>query len=171
MLKHGEYSLRAIEQDDLEWIKTLRTDPSTQQYLGKFTFLNNRQQQSWWESVSSNDNQLYLVFNFKDTPIGIIRLTDIDWKNRSVCVGGDLKPDYRGQGHGTEMFIMIFDLCFKKWNLHRVWLLVMENNEVAINLYKKMGFKEEGKYREAIFRNGKYYDYILMGKLEAEQTL
>jgi len=38
-------------------------------------------------------------------------------------------------------------------NMHRVWLAVLDYNQVGINLYKKHGFQEEGSYRDAIFRN------------------
>jgi len=39
---------------------------------------------------------------------------------------------------------------------------------VAKRLYEKVGFKEEGIMREAIFRNGVYHDYVVMSILEDE---
>jgi len=46
-----------------------------------------------------------------------------------------------------------------------------ENKEIrnkAYDLYEKHGFKVEGRYREAIFRDGCYHDYIIMSFLEEE---
>jgi RimJ/RimL family protein N-acetyltransferase len=39
---------------------------------------------------------------------------------------------------------------------------VLENNNVAIKLYKKFGFKEEGKLKEQLLRDGEYIDVLLM---------
>ncbi|WP_306432182.1 GNAT family N-acetyltransferase [Staphylococcus haemolyticus] len=52
--------------------------------------------------------------------------------------------------------------------MHKVDLKVFSFNDKAINLYKKLGFKEEGRNREAIYRNGFYQDIINMGLLENE---
>ena len=52
--------------------------------------------------------------------------------------------------------------------MHRVWLAVLSTNKIAYNMYQKHGFKEEGVYREAVFRDGKYHDYIIMSVLEEE---
>ncbi len=41
-------------------------------------------------------------------------------------------------------------------------------NERAYKSYLKCGFKEEGRLRQRIFRNGKYHDEILMGLLREE---
>ena len=32
-------------------------------------------------------------------------------------------------------------------------------------MYKKLDFKEEGKQKKAIFRNGKFHDLLMMGIL------
>jgi RimJ/RimL family protein N-acetyltransferase len=44
----------------------------------------------------------------------------------------------------------------------------MENNTIAINLYTKMGFCLEGTQRQAIFRDGKYVNYLMMSILKEE---
>jgi RimJ/RimL family protein N-acetyltransferase len=66
------------------------------------------------------------------------------------------------------MYKMIFDLCFNQYNINRLWLFVLDYNKIAISLYKKLGFIEEGKQRKAIFRNGNYHDYIMMSLLKTE---
>ena len=52
--------------------------------------------------------------------------------------------------------------------MNRLWLLVLENNEPAKNLYKKMGFVNECVQRQAIFKEGQYHDYIMMSLLRGE---
>jgi len=75
---------------------------------------------------------------------------------------------YRNKGYGKKVYDLILKFCFNYLNFNRIWLLVIENNEIALNLYKKKGFKEEGRMREAIYRHEKYYDYIMMSILKEE---
>ena len=100
--------------------------------------------------------------------LGIIRMDSIDSNNRSVRVGLDIDPNQRGQGFGSLAFKALLSFCFDHWNQHRVWLCVLEDNKIAKKMYDNLGFKEEGRYRESIFRNGKYVDYIVMSILESE---
>jgi len=49
-----------------------------------------------------------------------------------------------------------------------LWLNVLSTNTAAIKIYTKAGFVEEGRHRNHIYRDGQYYDYILMGLLHDE---
>jgi RimJ/RimL family protein N-acetyltransferase len=46
--------------------------------------------------------------------------------------------------------------------------MVLSFNDIALDLYMKMGFIEEGVQRQAIYRNGQYIDYIMMSLLKDE---
>jgi RimJ/RimL family protein N-acetyltransferase len=101
-------------------------------------------------------------------PVGLIRITDVDYLNQTACVGLDVFERYRGYGHGVKMMAMIQEYCFKYLNLHHLWLLVKEDNIAALKTYRRRGFKTEGVLRQHIYRDGQYYDYILMGILKEE---
>jgi RimJ/RimL family protein N-acetyltransferase len=53
-------------------------------------------------------------------------------------------------------------------NLHRVQLFAYAFNERGLAAYRKSGFVEEGRRRQAIFREGAYHDVVLMGALRDE---
>lgn len=76
--------------------------------------------------------------------------------------------DCIGKGIGTEACEMLVDYAFNRLNAHRVWLGVNADNVGAINCYRKVGFKEEGRLREDIFYFGKYVDVVRMGILQQE---
>ena len=174
MLVKNNYRLRAVEKTDLAFLKNLRTNPETHHYLGTFAFLNDAGQENWFNSLQSRKDSQFLMFDFQDgdnwTTIGMVRLSEIDHINKSVCVGGDIDPAYRGAGHARAMYDLLLDLGFNYLNMHRLWLLVLRYNERAINLYKKVGFIEEGCQRQAIYRNGTYHDYLMMSQLKSEYT-
>ena len=59
---------------------------------------------------------------------------------------------------------------FEKLGLHVITLTVYAFNERAIACYKKVGFKECGRCREACFIDEKRYDKIMMDILREEAT-
>jgi len=71
----------------------------------------------------------------------------------------------RGKGIGTFAVTSIVNHAFFNLNLRRLSLEVLEYNQVAYNLYRKVGFVEEGRKRKAVFKRGCYVDELVMGLL------
>jgi UDP-4-amino-4,6-dideoxy-N-acetyl-beta-L-altrosamine N-acetyltransferase len=161
--------LRVVEESDIEHIRQLRNDHRTWIYLTDCTLLDALKQQRWYESLADREDRKYFIlFDKKHDFLGIVRLDEVDKTNRSIRIGCDIVPRLRGKGYGNKAMYLIKKYCFDYLNMHRLWLAVLETNKVAFYLYKKHGFKEEGRYRKAIFRDGRYLDYIIMSLLEEE---
>ena len=75
-----------------------------------------------------------------------------------------------GKGIGTFAIRAMVDHAFYNLNLRRLQLEVLEYNHVAQRLYKKVGFVEEGRKRKAVYKDGQYVDYMIMGLLRNEYT-
>ena len=60
------------------------------------------------------------------------------------------------------------DHAFTSLGLHRVALSVFAFNERAIRAYQRVGFTIEGRAREAIWRDGRWWDELHMSVLEPE---
>jgi len=73
-----------------------------------------------------------------------------------------------GHGYGTEATRLMLDHAFGTLHLHRVALAVFEFNERAVRAYRRCGFTVEGRAREAIWRDGRWWDELSMSVLEAE---
>jgi len=84
-------------------------------------------------------------------------------KHSAYVVVGVLK-DYQGKGVGTKLLQELIDWA-KSNNITRLELTVMVNNESAINLYKKMGFKIEGLKEKSLIVDGKYVDEYYMARI------
>ena len=162
-------SIRVVEQHDLEKMRALRNDPSTWIYLTDVHFVSAPAQERWFIKVSESADRKYFVIRDEEHEfIGIVRCDEIDHLNRSMRIGCDIVPQLRGHGYGSRVYELLFKYCFDFLNMHRLWLLVIDTNQVAIRLYTKSGFREEGRYRESLFRDGHYHDYIVMSILEDE---
>jgi RimJ/RimL family protein N-acetyltransferase len=69
---------------------------------------------------------------------------------------------------GTEATELMVGHAFERLGLHRVGLTVFSYNMRAISAYEKAGFSIEGKLRDAIQREGNYFDEVQMGILVDE---
>lgn len=68
-------------------------------------------------------------------------------------------PDYRGQGIGKKVLVHAL-LAARKEGLIRAFLEVRQTNEVALNMYRSLGFIEDGRRKEYYKDNNE--DAILM---------
>lgn len=80
----------------------------------------------------------------------------------SLMVG--VLASYQGKGVSTQFFARS-ELWARKQGIHRVELLVLTNNLVAIGLYKKLGYIEEGIRQQSSYINGQFVDEMHMAKL------
>ena len=71
---------------------------------------------------------------------------------------------YRGMGVGSRLLKALEDWA-KEQGVIRLELTVMTANHLAHTLYGKMGYKEEGIRRKAIFSEGQYLDEYYMAKM------
>src|SRR5256885_16909300 len=58
--------------------------------------------------------------------------------------------------------------AFGTLGLHRIALYVFEFNERAIRAYQRCGFVVEGRSRESIWRDGRWWDELAMSVLATE---
>lgn len=98
--------------------------------------------------------------------IGEVVLT-INEHNRSAGLRIGLWDGF-GKGYGTAALRHVLDHAFIVRKLHRVDLEVYEFNERAIHVYKKLGFREEGRLRDALLWEGEFYDAIVMSILSTD---
>lgn len=128
-------------------------------------------EEAWYENQRKNDT----IINFairtlaENTLIGSCGLLAINHaaSNAELGIGiGD--PDFQGKGYGTDAIQVLLKYAFLEMNLHRVALRVFSSNQRAINSYLKAGFTQEGVMREALRRDGKYDDIVIMGILRQE---
>lgn len=101
--------------------------------------------------------------------IGISALNNINLYAHYAEIGINLgHPEYQGKGYGSDVMLTTMRFGFERLNLNRIWLRVFDYNTRAIRLYEKLGFVHEVREREMIYRDGRYYDNLLMGILRYE---
>jgi len=104
-----------------------------------------------------------------DRLVGTCAFSQLDGDNGSalyhITIG---EKDAWGRGYGTEATRLMLDHAFGALGLHRIALFVFEFNERAIRTYQRCGFVIEGRARESIFRDGRWWDELAMSVLESD---
>jgi RimJ/RimL family protein N-acetyltransferase len=101
--------------------------------------------------------------------IGSCAFSQLDGDNGSVMFHITIgEKDAWGHGYGTEATALMVEHAFQAMGLHRVALTVFEFNERAIRAYRRCGFVVEGRAREAIWRDGRWWDEVSMSVLAPE---
>jgi RimJ/RimL family protein N-acetyltransferase len=104
-----------------------------------------------------------------DRLVGTCAFSQLDGDNGSalyhITIG---EKDAWGRGYGTEATQLMLDHAFGTLGLHRIALFVFEFNERAIRAYRRCGFVIEGRARESIYRDGRWWDELAMSVLESD---
>ena len=125
---------------------------------------------SWVRSFISSLNENPATWDqaivFDGVVIGYCGLTNISKLNRSgeyfIMIGDS---NFWNRGLGTLAGKKVLEYGFGELGLHRIWLTVSELNYGGIKSYKNLGFVEEGRMKEACFRDGKFHDKVVMSML------
>lgn len=90
-------------------------------------------------------------------------------RNKHVAhvVLGVAKRHWR-KGIGARLMQEIEDWAAKR-DFHKLSLTVMEHNQAARNLYRRLGYIEEGLKRDSLKVGNQYVNEICMGKLLGDQ--
>ncbi len=177
MIIGDQIRFRSIEKEDLPYFVKWLNDPEVRRGLSMIMPLSQAEEEDWFEGLlkrSPFERPLAIEIQ-PDSQVdewifvGNCGLFGIDWQNRFAEIGIHIgEKGYWNQGFGTKAMLLILKHGFENLNLHRLWLRVFETNLRAVRSYEKAGFKEEGKFRQAQFIDGKYVDVMIMSVLKTE---
>ncbi|KAH3714584.1 GNAT family N-acetyltransferase [Pelomyxa schiedti] len=101
--------------------------------------------------------------------IGNVGLRCVDWRNRSATLGIIIgEKSLWGNKFGVEAVWLACRYAFKVLNLHRVEVEWTEGNTRSQGGCMRIGFKDEGVKRHAVFKDGRYLDAHFMSLLDNE---
>ena len=175
---HGErIRLRAAEREDITAFLRWVNDADVTENLFLVSPMSRFEEEQWYDAMMKRPaSEHVLVIEVKDQspnddyrPIGTCQFHNIDWRNRSAEIGIMIgEKTFWNRGYGTETMRLLLMHGFDTLNFHRIWLQVYDKNKRGIRAYEKAGFQHEGKYRQAHYQNGAYFDVHLMSVLKEE---
>ena len=162
--------LDSVEKHDIERLRKWRNDPKLRKYFREYREINGEMQEKWFEKISFDTNQVNFTIKDKKNKnlIGHCGLSYINWTNRTGEFGiyiGD--REYRGGGYGSDALRQLCRYGFESLNLNRIWCEVYSNN-ASLDMYRHIGFVDEGILRQNYFSEGKYWNSHVLSMLKGE---
>jgi RimJ/RimL family protein N-acetyltransferase len=123
------------------------------------------------KKMEEDKNLFYFTIRARedDRLIGKAAVEWIDWTNANgwIRLGIGAAEDRR-RGLGSQTLGLLLHYAFAEINLYRVSAMVPEYNEGALRLFRKFGFMEEVRRRQAVERDGRAWDLLTFGQLRSE---
>ena len=163
--------LRALEKEDLIYIRKWSNDPEIRKLIGEVVSMSQADADKFLERVYSDNTREWFVIVVKENDrvigeTGLLRMFPA-WRTADISIIIGEKGAW-GKGYGTEAILLLLDYAFRCLNFHRVAIGVVGFNKRAISFWKKIGFKKEGVQRDGYYYNHKYFDFVMMSILEDE---
>jgi RimJ/RimL family protein N-acetyltransferase len=173
MLKGSKVNLRPVRRADIANFLVWFNDPEVTQYLTLYLPMTEMAEEKWVEGLVMDPSRVNLVIEAADSAapkaIGSIGFHFIENRERQSTFGiaiGD--KEYWSRGYGSQAAQLFIRYGFEQLNLNRIASDVYDFNLRSQRLHLKMGFKEEGRRRQAKWVNGSYHDVVEYGLLRAE---
>lgn len=159
--------LRPPTEADLPWLVRFANDESIRGWLRFERPITTASEAAWLDGLDDDRERVWLMTEGQRI-LGTIAL--VDWQHAARCaeLGLAIQGEQdRGRGVGSEAMRLVLAHAFGEMGLQRVWLHVHEDNPAA-RLYRRLGFRDEGRLRRHAWKRGAYRDLLVMAILQEE---
>ncbi|WP_456392069.1 UDP-4-amino-4,6-dideoxy-N-acetyl-beta-L-altrosamine N-acetyltransferase [Persephonella sp.] len=158
-----------LSDKEIEMVRKWRNSEKIRKWMLNDKLISAEEHIRFIKSLKETKSKVYWLVMKDKQHIGVIYFTDIMWNHRNAYLGVYVNPENISQGNGKILLTLILDIGFNLFRFHSLRLEVIEDNHIAISLYKKFSFKEEGRLREFVFRDGNWKDVIIMGMINPQE--
>ena len=116
--------------------------------------------------VTKTNTRVLFVANEGGKIVGFVGGTGgtVNRQRHSIHIAMGVLASFWSRGIGSQLLRTISTWSASN-HFHRIELLVIEDNERAISLYKRSGFEIEGVKHDSLLISGKYINEYFMAKL------
>ncbi len=144
-------------ENDLKFLLDLRWNKNMCEWI-VHDLISMDSQICWFKSLK-NANILVIRLKSRE-PIGTIGLIDISTRHQRAKWNLRIHPDYWRQGYAREAIPVFLDYVFGTMNINKLMGDCFVDNIAEVNNLRKLGFEEEGVWKEHYYHKGKFRDSI-----------
>lgn len=161
-------TLRPITLEDAEITLSWRLGPRAKQMqTGSQTV---EQQRAWISSKLLTD-EINCIIEYKNQPVGMIALLDINRLHKRLEIGRLLIGEEEFVGKAPVAFeaeLLLCDYAFECLGMHKIYGDVVEDNPNMLKMRLYLGYKQDGFLRENLNYDGVYKGVHALSLLEEE---
>lgn len=162
-------SVRPLALEDLPVVLAWRNHPDIRRFMFTQHEISPDEHQNWFLRVSQDSARRLLIVEEGQEPVGFVQLNNVN--HGGVADWGFYARPNAPKGTGKKMGLAALKYVFEGLCLHKVCGQAIESNLLSIDFHKRLGFKQEGIFREQQRIEGAYHTLICFGLLEREWKL
>ncbi len=158
--------LRRVNENDVNEIFALRSNPETMKYIPRplvKTIDDALEHIAMIDAKIENNEGINWAITYKDNPklIGIIGHYRIKPEHFRAEVGYMLLPEYNGKGIISEAVKEVVKYGFNEMKLHSIEAIIDPENFGSEKVLQKYGFVKEAHLKENEFYEGRFLDTVI----------
>ena len=165
MIQDETTVLRPAEDADLGVLMAIRNDLGIQEMLLSRARPNTAARVSEWiNRIGADPASVFFVIGEVKTgsAVGFIQATDLDFIDGHGSLGIAIHPDFARRGHARAAIRLLGSYLHGVFGLRKLTLQVRADNEAAIALYRSIGFRDVGTWRDHHRVGDRYVDVLAM---------
>jgi UDP-4-amino-4,6-dideoxy-N-acetyl-beta-L-altrosamine N-acetyltransferase len=152
-----------LNPDEKEKVREWRNNENIRKWMYSDHLITKEEHDGFINKLEKDNKKFYWIVKDNNTTIGVIYIYNVDLKNKNAYFGlyANLKCEKKGKG--SLLGETAKKIAFQIMKLHSLRLEVLEDNEIAKNLYNKLGFEKEGVLKQAVFKDSNWKDVLVYG--------
>ena len=123
---------------------------------------------AWFQRMQADSSMRWFLYqDAAQDPLGVVYFTGLNQTPKNAFWGFYAKPEAT-PGTGMRLSLDALHEAFYKLSLHKLNAEVLTSNQRSLDMHKKVGFQEEGRFREQFFNGNAHIDFIRLGMLASE---
>ncbi len=169
-LKGHKVVLRPVEETDLPHMQRWINDAEITRGLLQIFPMSMQDEREWLEKMRKNATGFILAIETQaGRHIGSMGMHGISWRDGTAFTGTLIgEKDCWGQGYATDAKMQLLHFAFHTLNLRKIYSSALEFNTASWRYNLKCGYREEGRRIAQYYRDGKYWDEILLACFREE---
>ena len=162
-------ALRNMSQNDKDKIRQWRNKPAIAKFMYTDHEISAEEHEKWFSQITRDPTRRYWIIVCDDKDVGLVNIYNLDLRNKR-CYWAFYVAEEGMQGKGVGSFVeySILSYVFNQLKLRKLCCEVLDFNESVVAMHKKFGFQVEGKFRDHIWKRGKFIDIYCLGILREE---
>ena len=158
-----------LSEEHLGMVRNWRISPEVSGSMYTDPKITPEHQKKWYEEIKKDPTKKYWIVGLNGEYVGVVCLLNIDLINKRCLWAYYLgETSARGKGVGKQIELNILSYVFDDLKLNKLCYEVLAFNDLVVKIHQKYGAKIEGVLRQHIYKNGEFYDVIVMGILKEE---
>lgn len=148
-----------LSSKELNYTLNYRNAPFVREQMYSYNLISLKGHLNFVQTLKDVNTSFYFLVKKQGDDLGVISFSRINKLHKFAYIG--LYKNWEAKKAGILLLELICFIGFKKLGLRILYLEVLEDNTLALSLYKKFGFKYCGTLKECFLKDGFSKDVLI----------